>query len=120
MADHIIDVKGKRFGRVASDIAIILQGKKSASYERNRVSNDRVLVKNADKITISGNKFKEKTYYHHTGYMGHLKELSFEQAFTKDPQKVLKEAVRHMLPKNFLNQKRLNHLIFVKKEKENA
>ena len=110
--EHIIDAKGKRFGRIASEIAVILQGKKSASYERNRVSPDVVIVKNADKVTISGNKAKDKVYYHHTGYMGHLKELTFEQAFQKDPKKVLRETVKHMLPKNFLNQKRINNLKF--------
>lgn len=112
--EHIIDAKGKRFGRIASEIAIILQGKKSASYERNRVSADKVIVKNVSEITITGNKATDKTYYRHTGYMGHLKELSFEEAFEKDPKKVLREAVKHMMPKNFLNQKRIKNLIFEK------
>jgi large subunit ribosomal protein L13 len=110
--EHIIDAKGKRLGRVASEIAVILQGKKSPKYERNRVSNDQVIVKNADKITLSGNKAKTKVYYHHTGYMGHLKELPYELAFKKDPKKVLREAVKHMLPKNFLNKRRIINLKF--------
>lgn len=114
--EHIIDAKDKRFGRVASEIATILQGKKSASYERNRVSDDKVLVKNVEKITITGNKATDKIYYKHTGYMGHLKELSFEEAFKKDPKKVLREAVKHMMPKNFLNQKRIKNLVFAEKE----
>lgn len=110
--DYVIDAKGKRLGRVASEIAIILQGKKSPSYRQNVVSKDKVIVKNVDKLTVSGNKAKDKVYYRHTGYMGHLKEISFELKFKKDPQKVLREAVRHMLPKNFLNQKRLNNMVF--------
>lgn len=111
--EHHIDAKNRPLGRVASEIAVILQGKKSASYERNRVSDDKVLVTNYEQIALTGNKRTEKTYYHHTGYVGHLKELSFEQKFAKDPKWVLRQAVRKMLPKNFLNQKRLKNLVFV-------
>jgi len=62
---------------------------------------------------VTGNKAVQKTYYRHTGYMGHLKSASFAEAFAKKPTEVLREAVRKMLPKNFLNQKRLKNLIFV-------
>ena len=113
MMDYHIDAKNKILGRVASDIALILQGKKSASYARNRVSGDKVYVKNYGAIKVTGNKPKQKIYYHHTGYVGHLKELTFEQKFAKDPKAVLRRAVRKMLPRNFLTQKRLNNLIFV-------
>lgn len=116
MAEYIIDAKNKRLGRVASEIAVILQGKKSPSYEQNRVSKDIVTVKNADKITLSGNKTETKVYYHHTGHMGHLKELTFKQAFEKDPKKVLRETVKHMLPKNFLNKRRIINLKFAENE----
>ena len=111
--DYHIDAKGKVLGRVASDIALILQGKKSATYARNRVSGDRVYVKNYNDIVVTGNKRTEKIYYRHTGYVGHLKELTFEQKMAKDPRSTLRRAVRKMLPRNFLNQKRLNNLIFV-------
>ena len=111
--EHHIDAKNKILGRLASEIALILQGKKSAAYAPNRVSGDKVYVKNYKDIMLSGNKRKEKIYYHHTGYVGHLKELTFEQKFAKDPKWVLRQAVRKMLPKNFLNQKRLKNLIFV-------
>jgi large subunit ribosomal protein L13 len=72
-----------------------------------------VLLKNYKDITVSGKKFTDKMFYRHTGYMGHLKEMTFQQAWTKDPKKVVRETVRRMLPKNFLNQKRLNKLVFV-------
>ncbi|HTY39986.1 MAG TPA: 50S ribosomal protein L13 [Candidatus Paceibacterota bacterium] len=111
--DHRIDAKGKHLGRLASEIAVILQGKKSPDYAPNRVSNDRVYVSNADKLVVTGNKAVQKIYYRHTGYMGHLKEAKFAEAFAKRPTEVLREAVRKMLPKNFLNQKRLKNLIFV-------
>lgn len=111
--DYRMDVKGKRLGRVASEIAQILQGKRTPDYEQNRVSKDRVYVTNAEKITVTGNKAEQKVYYRHTGYMGHLKEATFKEAFAKKPTEVLREAVRRMLPKNFLNQKRIKNLIFV-------
>jgi large subunit ribosomal protein L13 len=115
--EHEIDAKGKVLGRLASDIAHILQGKKSASYAKNRVSDDKVLVKNIKDIVVTGNKAEQKIYYHHTGYVGHLKELTFNQKFAKDPKSVLREAVRRMLPKNFLNQKRMKNLVFVEDKK---
>ena len=111
--EHHIDAKNKILGRLASEIAFILQGKKSPAYEPNRVSGDKVYVKNYKDIMLTGNKRKEKIYRHHTGYVGHLKELTFEQKFAKDPKWVLRQAVRKMLPRNFLNQKRLKNLVFV-------
>jgi len=114
--DYQIDAKGKPLGRVASEIAMVLQGKKSAKYNPRLIGGDRALVKNFDKLTISGNKAKQKIYYRHTGYVGHLKETKFEDAFAKDPKKVLREAVRRMLPKNFLNPRRMKNLIFIENE----
>ncbi|MDE2019448.1 MAG: 50S ribosomal protein L13 [Patescibacteria group bacterium] len=111
--DYHIDAKNKVLGRVASDISLILQGKKSASYERNRVSGDKVFVKNVKDIAVTGNKLTQKIYRRHTGYVGHLKELRLEEKMEKDPRTVLRQAVRKMLPKNFLNQKRIKNLIFV-------
>lgn len=116
MADYHIDAKHKRLGRVASEIALILQGKKSPKYAPHLPGSDRALVKNYAHITVSGRKFDEKIYYRHTGYMGHLKARKFKEAFAKDPKRVLREAVRRMLPKNFLNQRRLKHLVFIDHE----
>ncbi len=116
--DYIIDVKGKTLGRTATEIATILQGKKSPDYAPEKVSKDRVLIKNVGGIIVTGNKSKDKIYYHHTGYMGHLKEVSYEAAFKKDPKKVLREAVRRMLPKNFLNTPRLKNMVFVNENGE--
>jgi large subunit ribosomal protein L13 len=111
--DYHIDAKDKILGRIASEIAIILQGKKSPRYEPRLVGDDRVLVENYKDIRLTGRKFKEKVYHRHTGYMGHLKTKTFEQVFSKDPKRVLREAVRRMLPKNFLNARRLKNLVFV-------
>jgi large subunit ribosomal protein L13 len=62
---------------------------------------------------VTGSKWTTKIYYRHTGYMGHLKELTLQEKFDKDPKKVIWDVVRHMLPKNFLNQRRRKNLIFV-------
>lgn len=116
MAEYTFDAKNKRLGRLASEIASILQGKKDPGYQRNVVSDDKVYVKNVDQMTVTGDKAEQKVYYRHTGYVGHLKETKFKEAMEKDPKKVLKNAVEHMLPKNFLNQKRIKNLIFVDHE----
>jgi large subunit ribosomal protein L13 len=114
--EYHIDAKNKILGRIASEIALILQGKKSATYARNRVSADKVFITNIEGIKVTGAKAEQKIYYHHTGYVGHLKELTYEQKFAKDPKSILRQAVRKMLPKNFLNQQRIKNLIFVEKE----
>jgi len=113
MADYNLDAKNKILGRLSSEIAQILQGKKNPNYEPRLVGEDKVYVKNYKEIKVSGKKAKEKIYYHHTGYMGHLKKKTYEQIFEKDPKRVIREAVRRMLPKNFLNQRRLKNLIFI-------
>ncbi|MBS3903558.1 MAG: 50S ribosomal protein L13 [Anaplasmataceae bacterium] len=113
MSDYTIDAKNKPLGRVASEIAVILQGKKKADYEPRLVGNDRVLLKNYHKVVVTGRKAQDKVYYRHTGYMGHLKSATYEEAFAKNPKEVVREAVRRMLPKNFLNSRRLKNLIFI-------
>lgn len=108
---YIIDVKNKKLGRAASEIAAILQGKKSAYFEPRLAGADSVVVENIKELEFSGNKFKKKVYYRHTGYMGHLKSATLEEKFQKDPAKVLRHAVEHMLPKNSLKAKRMKMLI---------
>jgi large subunit ribosomal protein L13 len=110
--EYRIDAKNKPLGRLASEVAVILQGKKDPRYNPREVGRDSVVVMNVLGIVVTGKKHKEKKYYHHTGYIGHLKTKTFEQLFTKDPKNVVREAVRRMLPKNFLNQRRLLKLRF--------
>ncbi len=112
--DYIIDAKNKKLGRLASEIALILQGKKNPKYNPRLVGEDRVIVKNVSQIVLTGNKVKDKVYYKHTGPLGHLKARKFEDVFKKDPAWVLKHAVRLMLPKNRLLKKRLKNLIIEK------
>lgn len=105
--DYVIDAKNQRLGRLASQIAVTLQGKKRADYDPRLRGEDRVIVKNASGIVVTGGKEKKKIYYRHTGYMGHLREHLFAEEFAKNPAEVLREAVRRMLPRNFLRDKRL-------------
>jgi len=111
---HVIDAKNKYLGRLATEIALILQGKKHTNYNPRILGSDKVVVRNIEHLKVSGKKRTEKVYYRHTGYMGHLKSLTYEQVIAKDPTKALRHAVRGMLPKNFLRDKRLNHLTIEK------
>jgi large subunit ribosomal protein L13 len=111
--DYHIDAKNKILGRVASEISHILQGKKHPNYAPNHVGKDRVYVNNYAEVAVTGKKLVQKVYYRHTGYVGHLKEARLEERLAKNPKTVIREAVRKMLPRNFLNQRRLKHLIFV-------
>lgn len=108
--DYNIDAKNKKLGRLASEIAVILQGKKNANYEPRNRGEDRVLVKNAGGLVVTGGKETKMVYYKHTGYMGHLREKTFEQMFAKSPEQVLRKAIENMLPRNFLRDKRLRML----------
>ena len=87
---------------MATEIAVALRGKDKPSFRPNILVGDKVVVKNASKIVITGNKLEQKTYYHHTGYLGHLKEVKMKDLMAKNPAEVLKKAVYGMLPKNKL------------------
>jgi len=110
MKQHTIDAENQILGRLASRIAYILQGKTHPDFEGRTVGTDRVLVKNAAKMKISGRKTTGKIYYRHTGYMGHLRERTLGEELSRHPEEVLRRAVKRMLPRNFLTQKRLNRL----------
>lgn len=110
MSEYIIDAKNKKLGRIASETAVILQGKRNPGYEKRLEGDDSVLVKNLGKLDVSGQKFDNKIYYKHGGPLGHLKETKFREKFAKNPKWVLFRAVRLMLPKNRLNKKRLQRL----------
>ena len=114
--DYILDAKNKKLGRLASEIAVILQGKKNPDYNPKDLGADRVIVKNIGAIEVSGQKkAKQKVYYHQTaGYLGHLRKRTYREVFAKNPTRVLRMAVLRMLPKNRLQAKRIKRLIFEK------
>jgi len=114
MKDHIIDAKNQILGRLASKIALLLQDKDNPVYDPRLAGENRITVKNVHLIKVTGRKEKQKIYYHHTGYIGHLKEVKFQDMLQKDPARILKLAVKGMLPKNRLLNKRLKRLIIEK------
>jgi large subunit ribosomal protein L13 len=111
--DYRIDAKNKILGRLATEVSVILQGKKNPAYRPNKVGNDRVFVTNYADIAVTGDKMKGKVYHRHTGYVGHVKDTRLEEKFAKDARTVLRDTVRKMLPKNKLARERLKHLKFI-------
>lgn len=114
---HLIDVQGRILGRVATKIAELLIGKNKPYYTSHLDCGDWVVVINAKDVKVTGKKRKQKIYYHHSGYPGGLKALTFEQIMQKDPRKIIFHAVFGMLPKNKLRKKRMKRLrVFVGEE----
>lgn len=107
---HTIDASGKVLGRLATEIAVLLRGKNKPDFVPHKDMGDFVVVKNIKKIEVTGKKRDDKIYYHHTGYLGHLKKISFKELFKKDPPEVLKKAVSGMLPKNKLRKEQIKRL----------
>lgn len=114
--EHIIDAKNQTLGRLSSKIAGILQGKHEVGYDPKNPSDNKVIVKNVGQMKVTGRKAKGsgKIYYRHTGYMGHLRETTYEQAFEKSPEWVLRHSVLGMLPKNRIRKNRIKNLIIEK------
>jgi large subunit ribosomal protein L13 len=102
---YLIDAKGKVLGRLASEIAKILRGKKKAIFSPHVDTGDFVIVVNAEKVRLTGDKLKGKLYYHHSGYPGGLKAVAAEKLLAKKPEELLRRAVKGMLPKNKLGSK---------------
>ena len=107
---YLIDCSGKKLGRLSVQIANILRGKNKPEYTPNSDVGDFVVLINAERVEISGNKSKDKIYFKHTGYPGNLKEINFQDLLNKDPEKVLRNAVKGMLPKSKLGRQMLTKL----------
>ena len=95
---HIIDASDKILGRFASQVASLLMGKHKPIFTRNLDTGDFVVVINADKIRVTGNKAKQKLYYRHSGYPGGIKSISLEKLMQTNPTMVIEHAVKGMLP----------------------
>lgn len=101
---YVIDASGQTLGRLSSEVAAILRGKHKATYTPHIDTGDYVIVINADKIKLTGNKLQDKKYYYHTGYVGHLKEVDYQTLMAKKPEKAIELAVKGMLPHNRLGR----------------
>ena len=109
---HTINADGKVLGRLATEIAVLLRGKDKPNFAPYKDIDDLVVVKNVEKIKLTGKKIDQKVYYHHSGYLGGLKEIPFKKLFERDPTQILKKAVFGMLPKNRLRAQIIKRLKF--------
>lgn len=100
----LVDATDMVLGRLASEVAKILKGKNKPTYTPHVDTGDYVIIVNASKIRVTGNKAANKSYFHHTGFPGGLKETTFERMITRHPDRVIEKAVKGMLPKNTLGR----------------
>jgi len=100
----VVDASGKALGRLATEIARRLRGKHKAEYTPHMDTGDYIVVINAKDVQVSGNKRTDKMYYHHTGFPGGIKSISFEKLIAKKPEQVIEKAVKGMLPKGPLGR----------------
>jgi large subunit ribosomal protein L13 len=107
---YVVDAEGKNLGRLATQIAETLRGKTKPQYTPHVDTGDFVVVVNAEKIVVTGNKLDEKVYYRHSGYPGGLKRRSLREQLERRPTEVLRTAVKGMLPKNRLAARQLTKL----------
>ena len=107
---HVVDATDKVLGRMASRIAMILQGKTKPTYTPHVDTGDFVVVTNAEKIKLTGNKMNEKVYYSHSGYPGGFKEIPIKKWMDKHPDRIVNLAVKRMLPKTKLGSAMLKKL----------
>jgi len=107
---YVVDADGKVLGRIATEIARYLRGKHKPTFCNFQDNGDFIIVINADKVHLTGNKWARKTYYHHTGYMGGIKSITAKELREKDPEELIRKAVKGMLPKNRLGRSQLKKL----------
>lgn len=98
----LVDAEGQTLGRMASKVAKLLRGKYKPSFTPHADCGDNVVIINAEKINLTGNKWSDKTYIRHTGYPGGQKSLSATELFEKDPARIVEKSIKGMLPKNKL------------------
>ena len=106
----VVDAEGKTLGRLASEIARRLKGKHKPIFTPHVDTGDYIVVVNAEKVAVTGNKMQDKMYHHHTGYIGNLKSISLEKQLQKAPERVLETAVRGMLPRTPLGRAMMKKL----------
>ncbi len=100
----LVDAEGKVLGRLATEIARILRGKHKPTFATHMDMGDHVVVVNAEKVRLTGNKAEQKTYFRHTGYIGSERHIPFQEMIEKHPERVIELAVKGMMPKNNLGR----------------
>ena len=107
---YVVDATNKTLGRLSTEIAHRLRGKHKPEYTPHVDTGDYIVVVNADKIRVTGNKMKDKMYHRYTGYIGNLKSMPLEKLMEKSPERVLQLSVKGMMPRNPLGRKMLSKL----------
>ena len=107
---YVVDAEGKTLGRLASEVAKVLRGKNKAIFTPHIDTGDYVIVINAEKIAVTGKKLDQKIYYHHSDYVGGMKETTLREKLAKKPESVIELAVKGMLPKGPLGRQMLKKL----------
>jgi len=110
---YIVDAEGMVLGRLASEVAKILRGKHKPTFTPHMDTGDNVIVINASKVKVTGRKAEQKTYFAHTGYMGHEKHIPFATMLAKHPERVIEKAIYGMLPKTTLGRQVLRRKLRV-------
>jgi large subunit ribosomal protein L13 len=101
---HLVDATDKTLGRLASELASRLRGKHKPEYTPHVDTGDHIVVVNAEKVRVTGNKLADKMYHRHTGYIGNLKSINLEKQLKRHPERVIQSAVKGMLPRNPLGR----------------
>jgi large subunit ribosomal protein L13 len=118
---YLVDASGKTLGRLSTEIARRLRGKHKPEYTPHVDTGDYIVVVNAEKIRVTGNKLKDKMYHHHTGYIGNLKSINLEKLLDEAPERAIQYAVKGMLPKGPLGRQMLGKLrVFAGPEHKHA
>ena len=107
---YVVDATGKTLGRLCTEIANRLRGKHKPEFTPHVDTGDYVVVVNAEKIVVTGNKATDKLYHHHSGYPGGIKSISFDRLLVKSPEMIIEKAVKGMMPKNKLSRAMLSKL----------
>ncbi len=107
---YVLDAAGKTLGDVAVEAAVLLRGKHKVTFTPHVDCGDNVIVINADKVVLTGKKLDQKVYYHHTGYIGHMKSVKYRTLMGTKPAFVVTKAVKGMLPANSIGRKAITRL----------
>lgn len=107
---YVLDAAGKPLGRVAAQAAVLLRGKQKPQFAPHCDCGDHVIIINCEKAILTGNKLAQKTYYHHTGYIGHLKEVKYGTMMKQRPEFAMELAVKGMVPDTVIGRKALTRL----------
>jgi len=107
---YVVDASGRTLGRLASEIAFRLRGKHKPIFTPHVDCGDHIIVVNAERISVTGDKLRDKMYHHHTGYMGNLKSIALGKLLKEHPERAIEFAVKGMLPKTILGRKMFKKL----------